>query len=192
MKRLTKPSADLNPFILVSIRYQRLLTTKFLPTIRTTDTQLQFPVTRGDMGRKCCHYDLYHLRSKVLLGRTNKRAAAKGHISVASLVANPAPPRWLEEPGFTAPNGRNPMTSFDVGSHNLRVRFSGHVEFAIDTFSWRIEPERLVDDVSCGYGTGTWPAFLKACLGWVGKKVAKDLFPFGLDPLTKCHLHRTE
>ena len=192
MKRSRKPSADLNPFILVSIRYQGLLTTKFLPTIRTTDTQLQFPVTRGDMGRKCCHYNPYHPGSKVLLGRTNKRAAAKGHISVASLVANPTPSRWLEEPGFTAPNGRNSMTSFDVGCHNLWLCFSGHVEFAIDTFSWRIEPKCLVDDVSCGYGTGTWPAFLKACLGRVSKKVAKDLFPFNLDPLTKCHLDKTE
>lgn len=84
------------------------------------------------------------------------------------------------------------MTSLDVGSHNLQIRFSGHVEYAIDTFGWRIEPERLVDDVSYGYVTGTWPAVLKACLGRVSEKVAEDLFPFGPRPLAKCHLDETE
>ena len=152
----------------------------------------QLPVTRSDVSHKCCHYNPYHPRPEVLLGRTNKRAATKGHESVASLIANLAPPRWLEEPGVTAPNGRNPMTSLDVGSHNLRIRFSGHVEFAIDTFGWRIESERLVDDVSCGYDAGMWPAVLKACLGRVSEKVAEDLFPFDSRLLAKCHLDETE
>ena len=84
------------------------------------------------------------------------------------------------------------MTSLDVGSHNLWIRFSGHVEYAIDTFGRRIEPKRLVDDVSCGYITGTWPAVLKACLGWVSKKVAEDFFLFGPRPLARCHLDETE
>jgi len=165
---------------------------QFLPAIRIIHTQLQFPVVSSDMGHKCYHYDPYHPRSEVLLGRINKRAAAKGHKSVTSLVTNLAPPRWPEDPGVIAPNSRNPMTSFNVGSHNLRVPFFGHVEFAIDTFGGRIEAERLVDDVSCGYDTGIRPTFLKACLGRVSEEVGKNLFSFSFRALAKCHLDETK
>lgn len=87
------------------------------------------------MSHKCCHYNPYHPRPEVLLSRTNKRAVTKGYKSVASLIANLAPPRWLKEPEVTVLNGRNPITSLDISSHNLRIRFSSHMEFAIDTFN---------------------------------------------------------
>ena len=191
-KRSRKPFTNLNPFIVVSIRYQRLFAFKFLPTIRTTHTQLQFPVVSSDMSCKCCHYDPYHPRSEILLGRTNKRAAAKGHKGVTSLVANLAPPRGPEDQGVVAPNGRNAMSSLNVGSHNLRSPFSGQMEFAMDTFGWRIEAECLVDDVSCGWDIWIRPTFLKACLGRISEKVDKDLCPFHPCILAKYYLDETK
>ena len=106
-KRSRKPFTNVNPFVVVSIRHHGLFASKFLPAIRTTHTQLQFPVVSSDMSCQCCHYDPYHPRSEVLLGRTNKRATVKGHKGLASLVANLAPPRWPEDQGVVAPDGRN-------------------------------------------------------------------------------------